>query len=427
MIGNRHRGWVALGCALHLWAGCAGSTAGSVGPSADGGLDDGSIADATLDDSVSDGGGIADAGPDAGIDDGDAGAMEDEVDLCTLLRCEGGSCDPATGGCFCAAGDYFDGLDCAQTRPCLGDGSCDDVCPIPRAPIFDIIQADEVLAFTTVDGATLEVGVASDPVALQPDMWIDGSVVDLSEYAGQHVRVFARIAEAACSPSGFFNAVYDVRQSYPGAAGEPGSTAIARDDPAIGGWASEVIDVTFGPNVDAQWRDTSRALGPAEGTATDVVALGDGGFITLGFDALITDGPGPDLAVFENSFSDGFLEFASVEVSSDGQTFVSFDGASLRQSPVDSHETVEPRLVHGWAGLYRAGQGSPFDLALLRQHTAVVSGQLDLNAISHVRIVDVVGDGNTEDAFGRPVYDPYPGTETAGFDLDAVGVLGVAP
>jgi hypothetical protein len=54
----------------------------------------------------------------------------------------------------------------------------------------------------------------------------------------------------------------------------------------------------------------------------------------------------------------------------------------------------------------------------------VVGGQLDLDQIAYVRLVDVIGNGSTLDASGAPVYDPYPTPfASGGHDADAVGVL----
>ena len=63
--------------------------------------------------------------------------------------------------------------------------------------------------------------------------------------------------------------------------------------------------------------------------STHVHSLGAGGFLTLGFDVTITDGPGADLVVFENPFLTGagsavFAEAIYVEVSSDGKQFARF-------------------------------------------------------------------------------------------------------
>ena len=63
----------------------------------------------------------------------------------------------------------------------------------------------------------------------------------------------------------------------------------------------------------------------------DVVTLGNGGSITLGFaPSWIVDRPGPDLIVFENAFyvngdpNQPYAELASVEVSDDGEYFEAF-------------------------------------------------------------------------------------------------------
>ncbi|HOW52155.1 MAG TPA: hypothetical protein PLV42_08965 [bacterium] len=207
--------------------------------------------------------------------------------------------------------------------------------------------------------------------------------------------------------------------TFAGAAGTTGSPAVAKDDPDITAWATGVAAVEWGDNLTEAWKDTDKALGPAEGNATAVVSLGDGGSITLTFDEPITDGDGPDIVVFENSFSDDFLELAFVEVSSDGVTFVRFDSTYLGTGPVSEYGTLDPTLIDGLAGKYRAGWGVPFDLATLAGKDATV----DLSAITHIRIVDVKGDGSMTDSGGRPIYDPYPTHESAGFDLDAVGII----
>ena len=64
-----------------------------------------------------------------------------------------------------------------------------------------------------------------------------------------------------------------------------------------------------------------------------------------------------------------------------------------------------------------------FDLAELAGKPDVVDGTVDLSAITHVKIIDVIGDGSQLDSLGDPIYDPYPTTGSAGFDLDAIGVI----
>ncbi|RYD31579.1 MAG: hypothetical protein EOP86_17590, partial [Verrucomicrobiaceae bacterium] len=199
---------------------------------------------------------------------------------------------------------------------------------------------------------------------------------------------------------------------YAPAAGQAGSTAIARTDPRITAWANRVAAWQVGANCLPQWQDTSRALGPAGDDPTHITCLGDGGTITLAFPGFIADGPGADFAVFENAFSDTFLEFAWVEVSRDGVNFVRFPNHSLTAAPVISFGSVDPTDVDGLAGKYRQPFGVGFDLA-----------DVGLDQVSHVRLVDVIGDGSARDSAGHVIYDPFPNDGSAGFDLDAVAVL----
>lgn len=231
------------------------------------------------------------------------------------------------------------------------------------------------------------------------------------------------------------------------AAGEVGSTAVPMGDARIADWATAVESVVFGSDVDTRWRDTDAVLGPAEGNAVGVLALGRGGAITLRFGRPVVDGPGPDLAVFENGFSDDFLELAWVEVSTDGVHFVRFPNYSATAEPVGGFGTMDARAVYGLAGKYRRGFGTPFDLGELAEaYAAVEAGEvvyaaafeeqlltnfpyLDLHDIRYVRLVDVVGDGTAASAAANPaggaypIYDPYPTVGSAGFDVDAVAVL----
>jgi hypothetical protein len=227
---------------------------------------------------------------------------------------------------------------------------------------------------------------------------------------------------------------------FAGANGSPDEPKVAYNDPAIVAWATGWVDYAVGANCDASWQTPAKALGPASDGQLDglldIVCLGDGGHIAMTFDKPICDGEGWDFAVFENSFSDSFLELAFVEVSTDGVTFVRFDNCSLTPSPVGDYGAIDPSNIAGLAGKYRGGHGLGFDLAALANKTEVTSGHVRLNEIRHVRIVDIVGDGSTLDhrtsawvaAHGAngPIYDPYPTTGSAGFDLDAVGVRHVA-
>ena len=215
--------------------------------------------------------------------------------------------------------------------------------------------------------------------------------------------------------------------SYSPAAGESGSTAISMNDPALIGWADEYQAYKPGTDVDPAWQTPEYALGPAVGSSFDVVSLGRGGSIILTFDPPFENGEGWDFAVFENSFNDFNLELAFVEVSSNGTDFVRFDAVSLTPDPVSGYGSIDTTLINNIAGKFRQGYGTPFDLSDLSQTSAVQTGILDLSRISCIRIVDIVGDGRDEDAFGHVIYDPYPTVGSAGFDLDAIGVSNGAP
>lgn len=222
------------------------------------------------------------------------------------------------------------------------------------------------------------------------------------------------------------------------AAGQAGTTAVHQDDVAIVAWASGYQELVYGDSVAEKWKTPLKALGPAIGDSFDVVSLGSGGQITLTFNNPIRNGPGADFAVFENSFSDTFLELGWVEVSTDGVHYVRFPNFSFTPEPTGS---VDPTFVHGLASKYRQGQGTPFDLEELavayqsalaetdafspefEEQLEVNYPHLNLEEIRYVRIIDIVGDGRALDAEGLAIYDPYPTSGSAGLDLEAVAVI----
>lgn len=224
-------------------------------------------------------------------------------------------------------------------------------------------------------------------------------------------------------------------QSYAPPANETGTTAISKDDQSISGWATgiEVIrgyltiedqsyevdgtnKVTFG--------EPTNALGSATGNAADVVSLGDSGVAVLTFAQPITNGPGFDFAVFENSFSHDYLEFAHVEVSSDGEHYVRFPSHSEVQTNVQIHGfgLTDARRINNLAGKYIGGYGTPFDLEELKDSIGI-----NIDSISHVKLIDVVGSigsGGTRDSYGNLINEPFTTPyETGGFDLDGVAVI----
>lgn len=229
---------------------------------------------------------------------------------------------------------------------------------------------------------------------------------------------------------------------FGGAPGTADTTAVAIADPDLVAWASRVISIEYGDNVAEEWRQPDKAVGPpaANNSSVEVVSLGEGGEIVLAFEPAIFNGPGWDFAVFENSFSDRFLELAFVEVSSDGQNFVRFPAYSTTADPVQAFAEIDPRAVYNFAGKYRFGYGTPFDLQQLedayearglpesrfsetyRSHLEQNFPLVDISRITHVRLVDVAGDGRELDAEGFAIYDPYPTVISAGFDLNVIGV-----
>jgi len=161
------------------------------------------------------------------------------------------------------------------------------------------------------------------------------------------------------------------------------------------------------------------------------VSLGDSGVADITFPAVLYNGPGADFAVFENGFSNpandsqAFLELAFVEVSSDGSRYVRFPAQSLTQTAsqiAGAGQYMYANLLNNLAGKYIALYGTPFDLQELAD-----SPGLDINNITHVRVVDVIGSihGHSSfDAYGRVINDPFPTNfNSGGFDLDAVGAI----
>ena len=218
-------------------------------------------------------------------------------------------------------------------------------------------------------------------------------------------------------------------------AGQEGTTAINADSSEFVAWAMGCV-VERGPKrIDkpeqglASYGVEADALGKADDTL--LVSLGDGGNAVLTFASPICNGPGPDFAVFENPLENAqqpgafFLELAFVEVSSDGENYFRFPAYSNIpfETQMGSFGCTDPRLVHNLAGKYAPHYGTPFDLDDLED-----SEGLDKMAITHVRVVDVVGciqpDYATYDCQGHIVNDPWPTPfASSGFDLDAVGVI----
>lgn len=234
-----------------------------------------------------------------------------------------------------------------------------------------------------------------------------------------------------------------------------GYTDYIRPDSRSGGYAhnDDALDCSVSNAIVGKPADFT--LGA---TTRHVLSLGNGGSIVLTFDGPFCDRPGTDFAVFENGFTDGsdwtgtsrdgatntftYAELAFVEVGSTTSAWARFPTTCLNTAKVFAFNNYEENrfasqdatLLDGVAGKHRVEYGTPFDLAALTNHPAVINGSVDLNDIRYVRLVDVVGDGSTTDAFGHGVFDPYYDDQSAsltsavpvstdGFDLRGVGVI----
>jgi hypothetical protein len=217
-------------------------------------------------------------------------------------------------------------------------------------------------------------------------------------------------------------------QPYAPAAGQAGSRAIHKDSSLIDSWAQLCFIERGYLDIDqkslglASYGDSTAASAYADG---QVVSLGDSGRATFILSSPLADIAGADFAIFENSFSDSYLELAFVEVSSDGQRFVRFPAISLSPviSQTGSFGSTDPGNIYNLAGKYRANFGQPFDLFELKDSTAV-----NIQAISHIRLVDVIGSIDSAhasyDSGGNLINDPYPTAfASGGFDLDALAFL----
>lgn len=150
--------------------------------------------------------------------------------------------------------------------------------------------------------------------------------------------------------------------------------------------------------------DSSARKDNPTSSENQVCALGLDGSITVGFrNKILRDMPGCDFTIFENAFEFMderiFIEPAMVQVSKDGETFISFPFDSLTlqgcagMTPTFGNEDSFSPDVSG---------GNSFDLA-----------DIGLDSIIAIRIIDVSSillDQN------HPFYSPI----VNGFDLDAV-------
>jgi len=227
----------------------------------------------------------------------------------------------------------------------------------------------------------------------------------------------------------FFSSV--LAAQFPGPVGTLGTTAMYKDSSAFVAWGIQ-CKVTRGYQDKSNTSlglttvgDSSMVIGKADGS---IVSLGDGGTAVVTFSNPISNAAGYDFAVFENAFNDSFLELAFIEVSSDGINYFRFPATcNLPTSPQYTNDAaMDASKINNFGGKYRSLYGTPFDLLEL---TGIP--QLTINAITHVKIIDVVGSINstygTYDKNNTIINDPWPTPfPSSGFDLDAVGVINEA-
>jgi hypothetical protein len=200
-------------------------------------------------------------------------------------------------------------------------------------------------------------------------------------------------------------------------AAEPTSTSTQTDPPAPSAFASQVVSFTPGPGAGfGADKLPGIVAGPPHGGglgqgSLDVLSLGAGGEIILGFAERVVDGEGPDFIVFENPFQVGgttkvFEELGEIAISDDGVSWIAYPcepatknitscagRTPVLSSPDNGIAATDPTLAGGDA----------FDLATL-----------GLTSARFVRIRD-----KSPAAAGVG--------ETAGFDLDAVAIVHGAP
>ena len=245
--------------------------------------------------------------------------------------------------------------------------------------------------------------------------------------------MFSAAVITACLTSAVSGGIYS---------GPSGTTNAAPDNPiarsAVSTFETSVVEYFPAAGVSPSFTNPETGLS----SLGEVNGSGTPGYITLGFDAPITNGLGADFAVFENGFNFGtnpdgvpglFAEFAYVDVSTNGSDFLRFPSINLNSGPLPggfggAFSGFDVTNVHNLAGKHAANWGTPFDLDALSADTLVLNGIVNLDQINYIRLTDIPGDGSYTDSLGNPIYDNYPTSGSGGFDYvglptGAIGVL----
>jgi hypothetical protein len=173
---------------------------------------------------------------------------------------------------------------------------------------------------------------------------------------------------------------------------------VAGPGPTFG--QAELPDVVLGPPKGAGARNGS----------FDVVTLGNGGAMTLGFaPSSIVDRPGPDFIVFENPFyvngdpAQPYAELARVEVSEDGEHFEAFR-CEASEAPYESCAGFHPVYANPDQNAIDPADpavagGEAFDLADLgvsRARYVRITDRVDLSGANGTFDLDAVAIVNAE-------------------------------
>jgi len=232
----------------------------------------------------------------------------------------------------------------------------------------------------------------------------------------------------------------------PGAIDNP----IAADDSRFVGWADGIKPIGsgtyFAPGGSTSI-STSGYNSLGDLTADQIAAHDSPGYLTVTFSKAIRNGSGADFATFENGgdFYEHpllYADLAYVQVSTDGVHFAQFQSISTNSASNSSDYTapygsgyagINTTNVYNLAGKSADGYGVPFDLSDLSTDSLVTSGQVDLNNINYVRLIDIPGSGDFKDSLGNGIIDAWPTSGgTAGYDFllgegSGVGVINAVP
>lgn len=224
----------------------------------------------------------------------------------------------------------------------------------------------------------------------------------------------------------------------------PTDPAIASSSGAFVEWADDIDEsrTDFAPEGSTSIDESGLFNSLGELTQDLIDAGEEPGFLTVTFPTGIRNGEGADFAVFENAQglfggeNELFVELAYVEVSTDGESFVRFPSIYLNEedsfSGVRAFAEYDVTNILNLAGKHASGFGTPFNLDDLLDDPLVGSGEIDLDNIQFVKLVDIPGSGDFVDSEGNSIYDAWPTVGTGGFDFrlsegQSVGVLNAVP